>query len=173
MTIIPFEGDFHVHDRATLTWYVRRVAAKQAEIETVRAQGAAIVKELQRDLDQLELLYAAQARAVLERLLFAKRGNSQHLKTLWGNISVRTTPARLTVRDAAQTLEWARGHAPEIVETTINRLALTRRFTATPAGLIVNGDGEPLEIPGVTVRAGEQRLYVKTPAAPSSSDDLT
>ena len=171
MTTISETG-FHVHDRATLERYVRLVAAKQAEIETIRAQGAAMVKEATRELEQLEFLYGGQAQTVLERLLEANRGNSKHLKTFHGNIGFRTMPARITVRDARQTLEWAQGHAPELLETTVNRLALTRRFTATPSGLLVNGEGEALEIPGVTVCPAEQRLYIKTPTATHSSDDL-
>jgi phage host-nuclease inhibitor protein Gam len=170
MTILP-ETDFHVHDRESLEWYVRQVAAKQAEMDTIRAQSAAMVKELQREIDHLEFLYGTQAQTVLERLLEAKRGNAKHLKTFYGNIGFRTIPAKLQVRDAAQTLEWAGVHAPDLLETTVNRIALTRRFTATADGSLVNADGEALEIPGVTVSPAEERLYIKTPTA-TSSDDL-
>jgi phage host-nuclease inhibitor protein Gam len=171
MTILPTDTDFHVHDLTTLEWYVRQVAAKHAEMDTIRAQSGAMIKDLQREIDHLEFLYGAQAQTLLERLLEAKRGNSKHLKTFYGNIGFRTIPAKLQVRDAAQTLEWARENAPDLLETTVNRIALTRRFTATADGGLVNPDGEPLEIPGVTVAPAEERLYIKTPTA-TSSDDL-
>ncbi|NJK44647.1 MAG: hypothetical protein HC933_10490, partial [Pleurocapsa sp. SU_196_0] len=61
-------------------------------------------------------------------------------------------------------------HAPDLLETTVNRIALTRRFTATADGGLVNADGEPLEIPGVTVSPAEERLYIKTPSATSAED---
>jgi phage host-nuclease inhibitor protein Gam len=163
--------DFSVHDRATLEWYVRQVALKHAEMETIKAQAAAMLNDLRRDLETLEFLHGAQARTVTAQLIEARRGNAKHLKTLFGCVGFRTQPARIQIGDAAQTLEWARQSAPDLLETNVNRLALLRRFTATTDGGIVDEDGERVEIPGVRVTGSEERFYIRgvnTSAQPSA-----
>jgi phage host-nuclease inhibitor protein Gam len=163
--------DFAVRDRSSLEWYIRTVSAKVREIETIKAQCAAMVKDVQREIDHLEFLYGHQARAVTEQLLEARRGNAKHIKTFFGNVGFRTTPARIQVRDAAQTIIWAQQHAPDLLETTLNKLALSRSFTVTPDG-VVNADGERLEIPGVQITPSEERFYIRSATTNATTDDL-
>jgi hypothetical protein len=169
------QPNFCIQDRASLEWLVRTVNAKQQEITTINVQAAAMVKDLNRELDQLEFLYGAQARALVQQLLEGQRGKARHIKTLWGNVGFSASSQRIEINNKNKTLEWAQHHAPEVLKTEVNYLLLTSRFTVSPDGssLVDKTDGSRLEIPGLGIKPSKQRFYIRAVNGTGQPEDIT
>jgi hypothetical protein len=126
---------FEVTDQQSAEWALRKIAGKRAEIDLVKAQAAALIAGLQRDLDGFEGRFVPQLEAWAAEQLGG--GKSRTVKTLCGSLSFRTVPARLSVAGMEDALQTARLTCPSAVivaETLDKRRFLesaTQHFEAT------------------------------------------
>lgn len=111
----PEGQPFMVTDRKSAEWALRKIASKQAEIDLVRDQAADMLRSLQSDLDSFNGRYAAQLEAWAREALEATGGKSRTVKTLCGNLSFRTVPARLVVESEEDALQTAKLVCPQAV----------------------------------------------------------
>lgn len=101
------ETPFMVTDRQSAEWVLRRIAARQAEIDLVKAQAAEMVRSLQSGLDSFKGRFEPQLEAWAREQLQMTGGKSKTVKTLGGNLSFRTVPAALEITDAGSASEVA------------------------------------------------------------------
>jgi hypothetical protein len=128
-TETPEGQPFTITDRKSAEWALRKIASKQAEIDLVRAQAADMLRSLQSDLDSFNGRYAAQLEAWAREALEATGGKSRTVKTLCGNLSFRTVPARLVVGGMEDALQTARLVAPDaVVEVPATETLDKKRF---------------------------------------------
>lgn len=120
---------FEITDRKSAEWALRKIASKQAEIDLVRAQAAEMLAGLQRDLDSFKGRFEPQLEAWAREALEATGGKSRTVKTLCGNLSFRTVPARLTVGGMEDALHTAKLVAPDaVVEVPATETLDKKRF---------------------------------------------
>jgi hypothetical protein len=152
---------FTITDRRGLEWYIRKIAAIDAEIARVQEQAKAIIADLERDRQSLEFQFGSQVQSVTQKLLEGKR--AKHLKTIFGNIGYRTKPARLEIADPAALLEWSRQNAPDLLETrvTLSRLSEYFKPSADGSTLYALEHGEPINVPGIKLQPAKEVLYIR------------
>jgi phage host-nuclease inhibitor protein Gam len=106
-------------------------------------------KDLASDLDSFRAYFDPQAEHFARLVLDAAGGKTKTLKTLGGSFSFRTVPGGLRVIDKDAALQWAKEHAPALVEVkTVESLpaaALKSHLQTTgevPAGCEIADDRE-------------------------------
>jgi|GEM_PF-5208381 len=161
--------EFAVDSPERLEWYVRKQAAIQDEIARVKAQAAAIVRDLERQAQGLEFRFGSQAEVTLRRLLAdGKRKNAKSHKTFFGTIGLRTTPASLKVVREDAVIEALRA-LPEVADaavvTRVDAAALKRLVKVQDGLLVVADTGEVVDLPGVQITEPEEKVYIKTAKA--------
>ena len=125
-------GVFEITDRQGAEWALRKIAARQAEIDLVRAQAADMITTLQRGLDSFKGRYEPQLEHWAWEALEAAGGKSRTVKTLCGNLSFRTVAARLSVGGMEDALQTAKLTCPEavIVVETLDKKKLLEKVGA-------------------------------------------
>lgn len=101
------ETAFMVNDAQSAAWVLRKIAARQAEIDLVKAQAAEMVRSLQSGLDSFKARFEPQLEAWAREHLQMTGGKSKTVKTLGGNLSFRTVPAALEIADTGSAAETA------------------------------------------------------------------
>lgn len=86
--------------------YIRVSLRLEDEAARVKAQCEAILKGIEQRRKGLEYIYGGMARHVTAAKLGT--GKSKSLKTPWGTVGYRKTPAHLKIRDAAGIIQVAK-----------------------------------------------------------------
>lgn len=90
-------------DEREILRYLRRRGRMQAELDRITAEAAGICRTLQNDINRLDGLYIARAREIAAAKLAGKK--TKTVKTPFGQMSFRTVPARIFVKEIQQFLD--------------------------------------------------------------------
>lgn len=104
---------FVITDRAGVEWYLRKLREKQSEIDTIKAQAAAMVKAIENDMNGLKYCYEAQVEEWTRQQLSEQGGKAKSVKTFQGTVGFRTTPAGINLVNPLQALLHAKQHASD------------------------------------------------------------
>jgi hypothetical protein len=110
---------FEIDSIDNLSWYGRKLTAKQAEIDALDASYKAARAELVKDLDAFRWWFHSQAERYVRDQLAAVGGRSKTLRTLGGAFSLRTVPTTIRKTDDQALVAWAQATAPDLVRETI------------------------------------------------------
>jgi hypothetical protein len=103
--------------RAKANWYLRRLANIEAEQRRVRAQAAAIVRQLENDAERLRYLYEGELAEYVRQKLSTSGNRRKSVHFLQGTAGFRTVPAAIRVTDTLAALDYATRCLPEAVKT--------------------------------------------------------
>ena len=101
------ETRFEVTDTQSAAWVLRKIAARQAEIDLVKAQAQEMIKGLQSGLDSFRGRFEPQLEAWARQEIEKTGGRTKTVKTLGGSLSFRTVPAGLEITDTGSAAEVA------------------------------------------------------------------
>lgn len=114
--------EFHVTDEASADWVLKKLTESEAEIiklnlmlESVAERLASERKAAERKVEWLKARFGAE----LEQ--FAKENLPKGKRTwkgTWGEVSFRTSPARLEVTDEETAIKWAERNCPSAVKVS-------------------------------------------------------
>ena len=161
--------EFMITDRQSAEWALRKIAAKQAEIDLVRAQAAEMLAGLQRDLDSFNGRYAPQLEHWAREALEATGGRSRTVKTLCGNLSFRTVPARLSVAGLEDALQTAKLVCPSAVVAVPATETLDKKRFLELVGAHFEETGELL--PGIERTEERQSFSIKFASGKDKSEE--
>jgi phage host-nuclease inhibitor protein Gam len=89
--------EFRIDDIKSLEWYLRKVRETELEIETIKTQSAAMLKEVETSLERLKERFSVQAEAFARSQIdFSK---SKNLKTFQGTVQFKSLAASIKVYD--------------------------------------------------------------------------
>lgn len=109
------ESGFVLDSRSKVEWALRKIAAKEAEIELVTAQAQEMIKGLNTDLERLQAHFRPQIEHWAKQELEETKAKGRTVKTLAGNLSFRTVPPRLVIADEEEAMRRARADCPEAI----------------------------------------------------------
>lgn len=163
--------DFQLSTLEHLEWYVGKKADLASKISRIKAQAAAMIRDLEREEERLDWRYAEQAEAVLRTQLATRRGKS--LKLLTGTVGVRKVAGRVTVLDDAALQDAIRTQAPHLQEAITTRVDPKRlsqlvKVIGDTAYRPDAGEAQDL-LPGLGIVPERETFYVKS-AADTSTD---
>jgi hypothetical protein len=133
---------FHVHDQHSAEWVLSKrfdIEARKYALERQKAALIAnmdvLIAEQDARLKWLDMRFAGELRDWAAQMLAGLK--TRTLKTPFGRLSFRKTPAKITVVDADKALEWAWEHHPQAVKTSHRFLIseVTLPTEALPAGI--------------------------------------
>jgi len=146
-------------EEAALHKYVRLHARIDAEEEAVKAQFAAILRNLDNRRKGLDYVMGGLAKSVTERMLVGKKQKS--LKLPWGTVGFRTSATKLDVEDPETVIGAAKEDPSRAgwirIKEEVNRTALTDYFKSTgeiPPGCKVIDEHQTFYVKGPKVEAG-------------------
>ena len=160
---------FMITDRKSAEWALRKIAAKQAEIDLVKAQAADMIASLQRDLDSFNGRYQSQLENWAREALEATGGKSRTVKTLCGNLSFRTVPARLVVESEEDALQTAKLVCPQAVAVVPAYEKLDKGTLTAYAKERLETEGELL--PGFALTEERQSFSIKFASGKGDATD--
>ena len=89
--------EFRIDDIKSLEWYLKKVRETESEIETIKAQSAAMLKEVETSLERLKERFSVQAEAFARSQIdFSK---SKNLKTFQGTVQFKSLAPSIKVYD--------------------------------------------------------------------------
>ena len=135
-TIQPAESDrkeFHITDRQSAEWLLRKLGNLRAERARIVAQSEALLRQLDADRDSLLHLYGGELEAWAREELQRRGGRRKTLHTLQGSLRFRNVPARLSITDERAAIDRAQQEGlPDSLYTQwrLDRDAYLRHATA-------------------------------------------
>lgn len=114
-TITEAAEVFVIDSRQKAEWALRKIAAKEAEIDLVRAQAQELLRSLESELESFQGRFRGQLEAWARGALAETGGKSRTVKTLCGSLSFRTVPPRLVVASESDAMQTARLVCPEAI----------------------------------------------------------
>lgn len=119
---------FTINSDQAANWLLRKLANIEAEKARVQAQAAAIIKQLDQDVDNLKRVYEGELVDYARRKLAESGRGRRTLHLLQGSVSLRLVPASVRVSDPFTALEYAKQAAPTLIrrQETIDMQAFQR-----------------------------------------------
>jgi len=143
--------EFHITKKEEAEWLVGKLTALDAKEEILERQYNAMKREIENDRRFFEWRFGRELQEWVSRNLPPKK---KSIKLLTGTVGFRTRPPRLEVVDENVALEWAKQHAPDVVE-----IITTERILRVPLKEHFEKAGEVP--PGCALSAEEERFFVK------------
>lgn len=155
VAVHPPEPEFVVDTADKADWVMGKMLALDSEAAAIDssaivAQARAILanaesmkKDLTRRRDALEWRFGPE----LAQFAKANLGKTKTWKGLYGSVSFRVTPSRLTIENESQAVEWARSYCPEALKVTEKVLvSLVPDQDVAPIGFAIVPAGESVKI---------------------------
>lgn len=148
---------FQITDMNGVQWYLKKLlekdtqaAALRAELETVTANYAAMIAQIETDKSGLEFMYAAQVREVARAEAESKKRKS--VTTPYGVLAFREQPGALVLKDrqVAADIAVTLGMTTTTADVTAYRKHAEAHFALT---------GEAL--PGMEYKPSEEKFSIK------------
>ncbi|GAA5533864.1 hypothetical protein Dalu01_02272 [Deinococcus aluminii] len=144
-----------------LAWYVGKKADLQSKAVRIKAQAAAMLRELEREEERLDARFAEQAEQVLRAQL---SGRKKSVKFLTGTVGLRKVPGRVQVADEAALENAILTQAPfldSVIVKKIDARLLNSLVKVEGDAAFLAEDGTVLALPGLQVTPGGEKFYVK------------
>ncbi|GBF04716.1 hypothetical protein DAERI_020313 [Deinococcus aerius] len=155
------EPAFQIDTVERLEWFVGKKADIQSKIARVKAQAAAMIRELEREEAGLDWRFGTQAERVLRAQL---SGRKKSVKFLVGTAGIRKAPGRVQVTDEA-TLERAiltqAPYLDSVIVTRIDTRTLNQLLKVEGDVAHLTEDGTRVELPGLSVTPVQEKFYVR------------
>lgn len=173
----PTPDTFQITTAKHLEWYVGKKADIASRISCIKAQAAAMIKDLEREEERLDWRYAQQAEGVLRGELTGRR---KSLKLLTGTVGLRKASGRLSVTDDAAlqaAIPKLAPHLQDAITTRVDPRRLGQLLKVVGDETYAAGDGEHQPaLPGLHVTPEREVFYVKAPgdrgdSAPDPADE--
>ncbi|TDE87393.1 host-nuclease inhibitor Gam family protein [Deinococcus sp. S9] len=155
--VIGVKPAFEVRDLDTLSWYVEKQSDLASKIKRIEAQAAAMIRDVQREIDGLEYRFGHQAERVLRENLTGKK---KSLKFLQGTIGLRKTPGRVKFEGDIRDLPLAVAMR-DVVITKVDQTKLNREIKVVGDKAYLLETGEEIGFPGLTVTPEGEKVFVK------------
>ncbi|MCX6382170.1 MAG: host-nuclease inhibitor Gam family protein [Armatimonadetes bacterium] len=134
--------EFHITSEAAALWYLRKLANLEAETRRVKCQAERLVASLNSEAESLKRVYQGELEHWAREEL-AKKGNRRKtLHTLQGTLRFRHVPARLSIEENGNALQYATESLPAFV---ITRQELDRATYLDEAKRRLEETGELME----------------------------
>ena len=114
------KGTFAESDELA-TWYLGKVNEIEHAKETIKAQAAAMLQQLDNRMAGLQYRWGGQFRAVVDRKLHMNGHKKKSVDLLTGRAGYRTSPDKVEIVDGEAAAEWCAFQCPEALGTTIKR----------------------------------------------------
>jgi hypothetical protein len=89
--------EFRIDDIKSLEWYLRKVRETELEIETIKTQSAAMLKEVETSLERLKERFSVQAETFARSQIDFNK--SKNLKTFQGTVQFKSLAPSIKVYD--------------------------------------------------------------------------
>lgn len=99
--------EFHILDDASANWFLKKRNNKVAEIARIEAQAAAMIADLQRDVDSLETRFLGEMEEYARHKIAAAGGRRKSYRFFQGTVAFRTLGATPRLDDPGAALNRA------------------------------------------------------------------
>jgi|GEM_PF-4960777 hypothetical protein len=146
---------FRVKDSASADWVLSKIAAIDAEKALIQAQAEQRIKELDADRERLLFRFSGELEAFARAE--AEKRRRKTITLLHGSLSLRTSPARLTIADIQDAITTAKAILPEAV-STVEKLDTTAYRKYAESKLHETGE----ILPGCEITEASETFSIQT-----------